>query len=53
MAALAILTLVDSATPPTHLLLGPDAVEAVEAKISALQADITAWKSVSMSTDFQ
>lgn len=53
MAALAILTLVDSATPPTHLLLGPDAVEAVGAKISALQGEIAAWKSVSMSTDFQ
>lgn len=53
MAALAILTLVESATPPTHLLLGPDAVEAVGAKISALQGEIAAWKSVSMSTDFQ
>jgi NAD(P)-dependent dehydrogenase (short-subunit alcohol dehydrogenase family) len=53
MAALAILTLVESATPPAHLLLGPDAVEAVEAKISALQGEIAAWKSVSMSTDFQ
>jgi NAD(P)-dependent dehydrogenase (short-subunit alcohol dehydrogenase family) len=53
MAALAILTLVESATPPTHLLLGPDAIEAVGAKISALQGEIGAWKSVSMSTDFQ
>lgn len=53
MAALAILTLLDSATPPTHLLLGPDAVETVEAKMSALQGEIEAWKSVSMSTDFQ
>jgi NAD(P)-dependent dehydrogenase (short-subunit alcohol dehydrogenase family) len=53
MAALAILTLVESATPPAHLLLGPDAVEAVGAKISALQGEIAAWKSVSMSTDFQ
>jgi len=53
MAALAILTLVESATPPMHLLLGPDAVEAVGAKISALQGEIAAWKSVSMSTDFQ
>src|ERR1700733_6436455 len=53
LAALAILTLVESAAPPTHLLLGPDAVEAVGAKTSALQGEIAAWKSVSMSTDFQ
>jgi NAD(P)-dependent dehydrogenase (short-subunit alcohol dehydrogenase family) len=52
-AALAILTLVESAAPPMHLLLGPDAVEAVGAKISTLQGEIAAWKSVSMSTDFQ
>jgi NAD(P)-dependent dehydrogenase (short-subunit alcohol dehydrogenase family) len=53
MAALAILTLIESATPPTHLLLGPDAVEAVGAKISALRREIAAWKSVSMLTDSQ
>lgn len=51
-AALAILTLIDSAIPPTHLLLGPDAVEAVSTKITVLQDEIAAWKSVSMSTDF-
>lgn len=52
-AALAILALVESATPPTHLLLGPNAIEAVGGKIAALQCEIAAWKSVSLSTDFQ
>jgi NAD(P)-dependent dehydrogenase (short-subunit alcohol dehydrogenase family) len=51
-AAQAILKLVASANPPAHLLLGPDAVTLVDAKLLALQAEIDAWRSVSMATDF-
>jgi NAD(P)-dependent dehydrogenase (short-subunit alcohol dehydrogenase family) len=51
-AAQAILKLVASDNPPAHLLLGPDAVTLVDAKLLALQAEIDAWRSVSMSTDF-
>ncbi|HEV2279567.1 MAG TPA: hypothetical protein VGS02_15405 [Acidobacteriaceae bacterium] len=48
-----ILTLVESTTPPTHLLQGRDAVEAAGARIAALQGEIAAWKSVSISTNLQ
>ncbi|CAM3078763.1 hypothetical protein X011_23340 [Mycobacterium tuberculosis variant microti OV254] len=34
-----------------HLLLGSDCVAAAEAKIADLQADIDAWRAVSLSTD--
>jgi NAD(P)-dependent dehydrogenase (short-subunit alcohol dehydrogenase family) len=51
-AAQAILKLVASANPPAHLLLGPDAVTLVDAKLLALQAEIDAWRGVSMATDF-
>jgi NAD(P)-dependent dehydrogenase (short-subunit alcohol dehydrogenase family) len=51
-AAQAILKLVASDNPPAHLLLGPDAVTLVDAKLLALQAEIDAWRSVSMATDF-
>jgi NAD(P)-dependent dehydrogenase (short-subunit alcohol dehydrogenase family) len=51
-AAQAILKLVASDNPPAHLLLGPDAVSLVDAKLLALQAEIDAWRSVSMATDF-
>ncbi|WP_158803032.1 MULTISPECIES: oxidoreductase [unclassified Acidisoma] len=51
-AAQAILKLVASDNPPAHLLLGPDAVTLVDAKLLALQAEIDAWRGLSMSTDF-
>ncbi|HVE22915.1 MAG TPA: oxidoreductase [Acidocella sp.] len=51
-AAQAILKLIESKAPPAHLLLGPDAVTAVGAKLENLQAEIEAWKEVSLSTDF-
>nr|WP_314073299.1 oxidoreductase [uncultured Roseococcus sp.] len=51
-AAQAMLKLADAPNPPAHLLLGPDAVQAVGGKIAALQAEIEAWKPVSLATDF-
>ncbi|MBS7809578.1 Rossmann-fold NAD(P)-binding domain-containing protein [Roseococcus pinisoli] len=42
----------DAPNPPAHLLLGPDAVQAVGVKLAALQAEIEAWKPVSLATDF-
>jgi NAD(P)-dependent dehydrogenase (short-subunit alcohol dehydrogenase family) len=50
-AAQAMLKLAASDNPPAHLLLGSDAVRLVDEKIKALQADLDAWKSVSLSTD--
>jgi NAD(P)-dependent dehydrogenase (short-subunit alcohol dehydrogenase family) len=50
-AARAMLKLAASDNPPAHLLLGSDAVRLVDEKIKALQADLDAWKSVSLSTE--
>ncbi|OBJ86343.1 short-chain dehydrogenase/reductase [Mycobacterium gordonae] len=50
-AAAAIVDIASAAEPPVHLLLGTDCVAAVEAKIADLQADIEAWRHVSLSTD--
>ena len=50
-AAAALLRLIDSDAPPAHLLLGSDAIALVRHKLSALNASIAAWESVSLSTD--
>jgi NAD(P)-dependent dehydrogenase (short-subunit alcohol dehydrogenase family) len=47
-AMLKVALLVD---PPTHLLLGSDAVRLVDEKMKSLQAEFDAMKSVSLSTD--
>ncbi len=51
-AAAAVLTVVDAAKPPRHLLLGSDALRLVRAGRDAVDADIAAWESLSRSTDF-
>ena len=51
-AARAMLKLVESKNPPTHLLLGPDALKFVHADLKAFQAEIEEWEAVSSSTDF-
>ena len=50
-AAQAMLQLIDSPTPPTHLLLGSDAVQLVRGKLQDLAAGIEAWEGLSRSTD--
>ncbi|CAM3174222.1 short-chain dehydrogenase/reductase [Mycobacterium intermedium] len=50
-AAAAIVDIAAVAEPPVHLLLGSDCVAAVENKIQQLQAEIDAWRAVSLSTD--
>lgn len=50
-AAQAMLKVALSDDPPAHLLLGSDAVRYVEEKLASLQADIAAWKPVSLATD--
>lgn len=52
-AAKAILTLIGSPNPPAALLLGSDAVTFVKEKLEQMKADITAWETVSRSTDGQ
>ena len=51
-AADAILRLVESADPPAHLPLGPDAVQSIRDKIATLQAEMAAWEAVSLGTNF-
>ena len=51
-AAAAVLRLVETETPPRHLLLGNDAVEKAREKLALLGREIDAWEPVSRSTDF-
>jgi NAD(P)-dependent dehydrogenase (short-subunit alcohol dehydrogenase family) len=50
-AARAILALIEAAAPPTHLLLGSDALQLVRDKLANLGRDLDAWEEVSVSTD--
>jgi NAD(P)-dependent dehydrogenase (short-subunit alcohol dehydrogenase family) len=50
-AAKAILTLVNLAEPPAHLLLGSDAISLVRDKLAEMAADIDKWESLAGSTD--
>ena len=48
----AVLKLVAIESPPAHLLLGSDALSLLEEKLAAHRAELDAWKSVTLSTDF-
>ncbi len=50
-AAHAMLAAIAADHPPTHLLLGSDALGLVRDKLSALQDEIGAWESTTVSTD--
>jgi NAD(P)-dependent dehydrogenase (short-subunit alcohol dehydrogenase family) len=50
-AARAMLTLIESAAPPAHLLLGSDALQLVRERLATMQAEIDRWEAVSRSTD--
>jgi NAD(P)-dependent dehydrogenase (short-subunit alcohol dehydrogenase family) len=51
-AAEAILKLAAAENPPTHLLLGSDALKLAGEKLDALRAEFDAWKDTTLSTDF-
>ena len=51
-AAAAVISIVDAANPPVHLLLGPDAVAAARGKLERFGAEITAWEALSSSTNY-
>lgn len=51
-AAQAIIKAVESENPPLRLLLGDDAVEAVESKIENIKADIAASQKIGIDTNF-
>jgi NAD(P)-dependent dehydrogenase (short-subunit alcohol dehydrogenase family) len=50
-AAHAMLALIESQTPPTHLLLGSDALSLVRQKLKALGQEIEQWEKLTRSTD--
>ena len=50
-AARAMLSVIESDEPPSHLLLGSDALGLVREKLSALSAEFDAWETVTRSTD--
>jgi NAD(P)-dependent dehydrogenase (short-subunit alcohol dehydrogenase family) len=51
-AADAILRVISAPNPPAHLLLGPDALKFVNDKLHALETEISEWKEVTLSTNF-
>ncbi|HIE0708044.1 TPA: oxidoreductase [Serratia marcescens] len=50
-AAYAMLALIESRNPPTHLLLGSDALSLVRQKLEALGKEIEQWEKLTRSTD--
>ena len=50
-AARAMLAVIESGQPPSHLLLGSDALGLVREKLSSLSAQFDAWEALSRSTD--
>lgn len=51
-AARALLTVLESPSPPVHLVLGPDALRVLEQGRRSFQSDVDAWRDLTMSTDF-
>jgi len=51
-AAQVLLKVVEADNPPTHLLLGNDALKLVKERLAALSNEIDLWEAVSCSTDF-
>jgi len=50
-AARAMLDVISAEQPPSHLLLGSDALTLVRKKLSDLNAEIAAWEATTVSTD--
>lgn len=50
-AARAMLAAIAAEHPPTHLLLGSDALALVRDKLSALSQEMSAWEALTVSTD--
>jgi NAD(P)-dependent dehydrogenase (short-subunit alcohol dehydrogenase family) len=50
--ARAIITAVNAATPPLHLLLGSDALQRAREKLDAVIEEIGRWEDVTRSTDY-
>jgi NAD(P)-dependent dehydrogenase (short-subunit alcohol dehydrogenase family) len=51
-AAAAIMSVVDSPSPPLRLLLGRTAYDLAQAKLAAMAADMARWESLTLGADF-
>jgi NAD(P)-dependent dehydrogenase (short-subunit alcohol dehydrogenase family) len=51
-AAQVLLQIIEAPKPPTHLLLGDDALRFVREKLQNLNSEFAAWENVTRSTDF-
>ena len=51
--AQAIITAVEAAEPPVHLIIGGDGLDQIRQKFTELQRDFDTWEQVTRSTDFQ
>ena len=51
-AAQALMQIVEAPNPPTHLLLGDDALTFVREKLQCLNTEFAVWENVTRSTDF-
>ena len=51
-AAAAIMSCVNSPTPPLRLVIGPDCLGMMRAHLGLIEADLATWEEVSVSTDF-
>jgi NAD(P)-dependent dehydrogenase (short-subunit alcohol dehydrogenase family) len=52
-AAEAVIRVMQSPTPPAHLVLGRDGVESAERHLRSMLNDIDRWRKTSLSADFQ
>jgi hypothetical protein len=52
LAADAVLQILQAGTPPVHLLLGSDALQAVAGDRARFVNEIQAWRALSQSTDY-
>jgi NAD(P)-dependent dehydrogenase (short-subunit alcohol dehydrogenase family) len=52
-AASAIIQSVNSENPPLRLALGADAVNAIDAKLKSVKAELDAWRQVGVDTAFE
>lgn len=52
-AAQAIIRVVESNEPPLRLVLGEDAVNAIEQKLQSVKAELDKWRSTSLATAFE
>jgi len=51
-AAQVLLKIIEDQNPPTHLLLGNDALKLIREKLETLNTEFALWEQMTRSTDF-